>query len=198
MRYPDDHKAETHKRIVRAAARLFRERGYDGVGVDAIMSEAGLTAGGFYAHFRSKEALFDEAIAEALGRGGALTTAKAHSESGSADGLTPLRLLVNSYLSRQHRDMVADGCPLPSLTPDVARSSEHTRAEYEQQVQRYLAQIAALLPGGSSAADDRSLAVLVQCVGGLMLARAVNDEDFSNRILKTCRKAAMMIGEQDL
>ncbi len=190
MRYPNQHKAETRKKIVTAAARLFRERGYDGVGVDAIMNEVGLTAGGFYAHFPSKKALFAEAVTTALDRGEALRAAK------SIDPKDSLRALINGYLSRTHRDMVGEGCPLPVLTPDVARSDADTRESYEQQFLHYLGEIEALLPEGSTASHDRALAFMAQCVGGLMLARAVKDEQLSNRILKACRQAATKICEQ--
>ena len=190
MRYSTEHKAETRKRILTAAARLFRERGYDGVGVDTIMNEVGLTVGGFYAHFPSKKALFAEAVTTALDRGEALRAAK------SVDPKDSLRALINGYLSRTHREMVGEGCPLPVLTPDVARSDGATRASYEQQFLHYLGEIEALLPEGSIAPRDRALALMAQCVGGLMLARAVKDEQLSNRILKACRQAATKICEQ--
>ena len=191
MRYPTQHKAETRKKILAAAARLFRERGYDGVGVDAIMNEVGLTAGGFYAHFPSKEALFAEAVTTALSKGQVLRRAK----SASADPADSLRALINGYLSRSHRDMVGEGCPLPVLTPDVARSDAATRESYEQQFLYYLSEVEALMPQGSTVSRDRALALMAQCVGGLMLARAVNDEELSNRILKACRQAASKICE---
>jgi TetR/AcrR family transcriptional repressor of nem operon len=196
MRYSNQHKAETRKKIIAAAARLFRERGYDGVGVDAIMNEVGLTAGGFYAHFSSKEALFAEAVTQALGAGKAVRAVR----GAGTDPADSLRALINGYLSRKHRDMVGEGCPLPVLTPDVARSDASTRESYEQQFLYYLNEVEALLPQSStashdSASHDRALALLAQCVGGLMLARAVKDEELSNRILKACRQAATKICE---
>lgn len=170
---------------------MFRERGYDGVGVDAIMNEVGLTAGGFYAHFSSKEALFAEAVTQALGAG---KTVRAVKRAGT-DPADSLRALINGYLSRKHRDMVGEGCPLPVLTPDVARSDASTRESYEQQFLYYLSEVEALLPQGSTSSHDRALALMAQCVGGLMLARAVKDEELSNRILKACRQAATKICE---
>ena len=191
MRYSNHHKAETRKKILDAAARLFRERGYDGVGVDAIMNEVGLTAGGFYAHFPSKQALFAEAVTQALGAGKRARAVK----GAGADPADSLRALINGYLSRKHRDMVGEGCPLPVLTPDVARSDAPTRESYEQQFLYYLGEIEALLPQGATNTHDRSLALMAQCVGGLMLARAVKDEELSARILKACRQAATKICE---
>ena len=189
MRYPKEQKAETRARIVTAAARLFRESGYDGVGVDAIMSEAGLTAGGFYSHFSSKEALFAEAMATALDPGKALRATR-----GTALGATdPVGALIKGYLSRTHRDTVADGCPLPALTSDVARKSDATREGYERQVVRFVNEIEALLPEAPPPSRDRALAIVAQCVGGLMLSRAVKNEKLSDQILKSSRLAALAV-----
>jgi len=185
MRYPREHKAETRKRILSAAARLFRERGYDGVGVDAIMNEVGLTAGGFYSHFDSKETLFSEAIATALAEG--------KSASAALAGMDPLQAMIKSYLSRTHRDQIASGCPLPSLTQDVARSGDATRESYEQQFLRYLAAIEAMLPEDAEHKRETALAVAAQCIGGLMISRAVKDEKLSDQILKASRRAASKV-----
>lgn len=195
MRYAQEHKAGTRRKILTAAARLFREFGYDGIGVDAIMAEAGLTAGGFYAHFPSKRALFDEALALALEAGKNVQTAAA-TKSAGADETGRLRLMIKSYLSRQHRDQIADGCPLPALTPDVVRGGEASRENYERQLLQYVTRLESLLPASASAKRDTALALMAQCVGGLMLARAVKDEQLSDRILKACRRAALKLGEE--
>lgn len=201
MRYPKHQKVETRRRILDAAARLFRESGYDGVGVDAIMNEAGLTAGGFYSHFASKEALFSEAMTAALAPGKTLRAAKSANGSSSATGsagtaVDPLASLIKGYLSRAHRDAVADGCPLPALTSDVARKSAGTRRSYERQFLNYVKDIEALLPKDSERGREQALALVAQCVGGLMLSRAVKDEKLSDQILKSCRNAAMELFEK--
>jgi TetR/AcrR family transcriptional repressor of nem operon len=193
MRYGQEHKAKTRQKILKAAARLFREFGYDGVGVDAIMAEAGLTAGGFYAHFPSKRALFDEALVTAVAGTNAPQAAAKGAGAASADDAGRLRMTIKSYLSRQHRDQVADGCPLPALTPDAARGGEASRENYERQLLQYVKRLEALLPEGAAARRDMALALMAQCVGGLMLARAVNDEQLSDRILKACRQAALKL-----
>jgi TetR/AcrR family transcriptional repressor of nem operon len=187
MRYPKEQKTETRGRIVDAAARLFRENGYDGVGVDAIMSEVGLTAGGFYSHFPSKESLFREAMATALAPSRTLRATR----NPSTAGIDPLVALIKGYLSRAHRDAVGEGCPLPSLTTDVARKSDATRESYEQQFLSYADEMESLLPEGSAHTRETALAVLAQCVGGLMLSRAVKDQKLSDQILKSCRDAAL-------
>jgi TetR/AcrR family transcriptional repressor of nem operon len=193
VRYPKEQKAKTRVRILNAAARLFRESGYDGVGVDAIMNEAGLTAGGFYSHFSSKETLFAEAMATALDPGNTLRASK-NSALAASD---PLAALIRGYLSRTHRDTVAGGCPLPALTADVARKSDATRESYERDFLRYVNEIEALLTESSVPARERALAIVAQCVGGLMLSRAVKNEKLSDQILKSCRLAAMTIREDE-
>ena len=193
MRYPKEQKAETRGRILIAAARLFRESGYDGVGVDAIMNEAGLTAGGFYSHFSSKETLFAEAMATALDPSNTLRATKSPALAAS----DRLAALIRGYLSRTHRDTVAGGCPLPALTADVARKSDTTRESYERDFLRYVNEIEGLLPEGSVPPRERALAIVAQCVGGLMLSRAVKSEKLSDQILKSCRLAAMTIREDE-
>lgn len=152
------------------------------------MNELGLTAGGFYAHFPSKEALFAEAMAASLDGEKRL---RASSRRASIED--PLKDLVFSYLSRTHRDHISEGCPLPALTADVARASQTTRETYEQKLLSFLRNVESVLPAGAS--SDTAIAVIAQCVGGLMISRAVSDEELSNRILKACRAAAMKISK---
>lgn len=192
MRYSPEHKQQTRQKILEAAGRLFREKGYNGVGVDAIMAEVGLTAGGFYAHFSSKEALFVEAVATAL-------KTRANSLSSNFQGQDEsvwLHTLINSYLSRSHRDLQAEGCPFPALTPDIARSDPKTRARYEKYLLAFMTQIENRLPEDSIPKEERSAALAALMIGGLMMSRAVNDSEFSNRILKACRQTAKRICEQ--
>jgi TetR/AcrR family transcriptional regulator, transcriptional repressor for nem operon len=155
------------------------------------MNEAGLTAGGFYAHFASKEALFAEAMTVALNpdKGPRATT------SSTLGAIDPLGGLIKGYLSRTHRDSVSNGCPLPALTSDVARKSDATRESYERQFLRFLNKIEELLPEDSTSSREQALAIIAQCVGGLMLSRAVKNEKLSDQILRSCRMAAMKIRE---
>jgi len=190
VRYPKKQKAETRVRILQAAARLFRESGYDGAGVDAIMAEAGLTAGGFYSHFRSKEALFAEAMTTALEPQHMLSSTLGPSRD-------PLVSLIKSYLSRTHRDMTGAGCPLPAVTSDVARKGDSTRQAYERQFLKYVDEIETMLADHSGESRERALAIIAQCVGGLMLSRAVKNSKLSDQILRACRSAAMEIGDVD-
>lgn len=192
MRYAKDHKEATRKKILDAASRLFREKGYDGIGVDAIMNEAGLTAGGFYSHFASKEALFAEALGNAYDeRNQSLQTSLKN-----ADNTQDLQNLIYGYLSRTHRDMTADGCIFPTLTTDVMRGSNETRASYENRLQKFISSIETRLPESETPERERAIAVLVQLIGGVMLARAVNDQQLSSDILKACRQAAIKVSTE--
>src|SRR5262245_24090363 len=154
------------------------------------MAEVGLTAGGFYSHFRSKEDLFAEAMVTALEPQKMLNAARGPSHD-------PLVTLVKSYLSRTHRDMTGSGCPLPAVTSDVARKSDSTREAYERQFLKYVNEIEAMLSDDSGASREKALSIIAQCVGGLMLSRAVKDSKLSDQILRACRSAALEIGEID-
>lgn len=157
------------------------------------MNEVGLTAGGFYAHFASKEALFAEAMTTALDPTKSLRTNRREDATSPTD---PLDDLIRGYLSRKHRDNVGNGCPLPALTSDVARQSDATRESYERQIVRFLNEIERLLPEGSASSRERALAIISQCVGGLMLSRAVVNEKLSDQILRSSRHAASRISEK--
>lgn len=181
--------------ILEAASRLFRERGYDGVGVDAIMAEVGLTAGGFYAHFPSKKALFAESLTNAYeARNETLSAQASFSEDTQY-----LQNLIFSYLSRTHRNMTSEGCIFPALTADVGRGDDETRESYEARLNEFLSTIEAQLPNAGAPPDqgtrERAIGVLVQMIGGILIARAVKDEKLSTDILKACRQAAMKLSE---
>ena len=174
MRVTQAKAAESRDRIVAAAARLFRERGIDGVGIDAIMEAAGLTHGGFYRHFRSKDDLAAEAVGLVLPRG----TAPADDLAGYAA----------RYLSVAHRDDPGRGCVMAALGCDAARGGAGVRRRFAQLVS---AQVARFVPwfGGPDRPDARTRAIagLSAMVGALVLARAVDDPALSEEILAAVR-----------
>ncbi len=188
MRYAKDHKQLTRRRIVEAAARSFRSRGYRAAGVDQVMDAAGLTPGGFYAHFPSKQAL----LAETLGL--SLEQARAQLFSG-LEGMESsdwLRAVVGRYLSRTHRDQPAGGCSLPALAGEIAREGQAPRAALQAYLQQLVAELAPRTPAASGLdPEDRVLATLALLSGALMLARAVPDEELSDRILRAARRLAV-------
>lgn len=187
MRYAAGHKQRTHARIVETASRLFKEGGYVGVGVDVVMKAVGLTPGGFYAHFSSKEALLAETLTLALKR------MKEWLLTGIEDreGLPWLREIVRRYLSRIHRDAVAGGCPMPALMADVSRSGDVARQTFETHLRQLVAEFEEKMPRTLGSAYDRALATIALFVGGVLLARAVKGPKFSGRILRACRLLAI-------
>jgi len=180
MRYSPGQRKNTHERIVLAASRIFREQGYRGTGVDAAMKAAGMTAGGFYAHFPSKEALFAESLLAAF-RGFRKRLFASRARRGSTSGE-----LICRYFEAQSRDEPDGGCPIPALAADVARSSGAVRETFEQEVQKMAAALAARLPGQKDDPGDAALAILALGAGGVLLSRAVKTPALADRIREAC------------
>jgi len=174
-------KAKTHKRIVSIASRKFREQGLAGVGIAELMKEAGLTVGGFYKHFDSRDDLVAEAVSSAFGGWKRRVDA-------AASGGPPVSLakLIDSYLDVAHRDNPGTGCAFSALAPEIARSDKRTRAVTSEQVRNDIQLIATLLPGEDKrAARSRAILTFSALVGAMSLARAVSDEALSREILET-------------
>ncbi len=189
MRYPKDHKARTRKRILETAARAFREKGLDGVGVADLMAEAGLTHGGFYAHFASKDALIAEACQQAL----AATVDTLEFRARTAPAGDGLRTIVRTYLSRSHRDDPARGCVVASLAGELARQPAKTRGAVTAELGRLVALIARELPPGdgddAARRERRALGLAASLVGAIALARLVDDDaQLSDQILEAARR----------
>jgi TetR/AcrR family transcriptional repressor of nem operon len=184
VRYPAGHKEQTRARILRAAGRGFRRVGYHAAGVDQVMEGAGLTAGGFYAYFRSKEALLAEALTAAATEAGVPLDEDLKGVAGRAR----LQAFVESYLSPSHLHRSDSGCPLPALVSEVARAGGPVKASFEAIVRDLVARLRD--PEGEGLSENRALAIVALCVGGLGVARAVQDEAFRDRILAACRDLA--------
>jgi TetR/AcrR family transcriptional repressor of nem operon len=174
-------KAASHERIVKVASRRIRRDGVDNVGVAELMSQAGLTHGGFYRHFDSRDELMAEAIAEALEQG-----AERFRTSAAAGGHAALGAIIDGYLSRFHRDKPETGCAVAALPGDIARADPRCREAYARQVRSYIAVLTELMPAGD--ADDAQL-ILAALIGGLVLARAVGDRALSDEILDRVARA---------
>src|SRR3954470_10441351 len=186
MRYDKDHKARTRERILEEAAKAIRASGPAGVSVGGLMKKAGLTHGGFYAHFGSKEDLVAEAIAHMFGgpytNFAALTEGKPPAEA--------LASYVDFYLSPRHRDARDRGCPLPALSGDLARMPASARARFGEGVERLRAAIAGLLTAmGRDDPDTLAASAIAEMVGAIALARATDDAARSEEILAATRKA---------
>jgi len=173
-------KAESHERIVRIAAEKFREAGIEGIGVADLMKEAGLTHGGFYRHFGSRDELVAEAVESALAQG-----ARRLGRVVETSGEQAFEALVDAYLNKQHVDRRSSGCALVALASDVVRCGSRTRAAYTRQVRDYLGMFAELLQPLGPDARRRAITALSALVGALALARAVDDEDLCREVLES-------------
>ena len=180
MRYSNEHKAETRRRVLKEAAQEIRAKGPDGVAVAAVMARAGLTHGGFYAHFESKDAMIADAIGtmfdDARGRSDAIEQ--------TSDPRAALKAYIDFYLSPAHRDRRERGCPLPALSGDLARSGEQQRARFGKGMEALTMRLAKVLGGiGIAEAHAEGSAMLAQMVGAVALSRAVADPAQSDAIL---------------
>ena len=181
MGYSKAQKTRTHKRIVSIASKRFREKGLAGFGIAELMKEAGLTVGGFYKHFGSREDLVAEAVNSAFaGWQRRLDAAKSGGPSMS------LATLIDGYLSEAHRDNPGTGCAFSALAPEIARSDKRTRSLTSEWVRNDVQLIATFLPDRDKrAARSRAILIFSALVGAMSLARAVSDEALSSEMLKT-------------
>jgi TetR/AcrR family transcriptional repressor of nem operon len=179
--YSKAQKARTHTRIVAIASKRFREKGLAGFGIAELMKEAGLTVGGFYKHFDSRDDLVAEAVNSAFGGW------KRRVDAAKSGGLpVSYETLIDDYLNEAHRDNPGTGCAFSALAPEIARSDKRTRALTSGQVRNDIQLIAALRPAKDKRrARSRAILTFSALVGAMALARAVSDQTLSREILKT-------------
>ena len=179
MKVSREQAAQNRERILDAAARLFRERGFEGIGVADLMKEAGLTHGGFYGHFSSK----DDLIAQASAR--ELTRSLEHwSNFAGRASDDPLSAVAGTYLTRSHRDNPGTGCVLAALGPDVSRQGPAVRHAVTDYVRSVVDLLVKLVPGKSKAARrQKAVSTYATLVGAMVLGRAVDDRTLSQEIL---------------
>lgn len=185
MKVSKEQAAENRERVVQTAAKLFRERGYNGIGVADLMKSAGLTHGGFYGNFGSKEALMAEAASLAVN-----TSLAEWDKKVARHPDAPLDAITRAYLSTAHRDHPGQGCTIAALGADVARLSPEVRAAMTDGVARQIDKLAALMPDGS--ADQKrqdALATYAAMVGALVISRSVSDEALSEEVLAAALQA---------
>jgi TetR/AcrR family transcriptional regulator, transcriptional repressor for nem operon len=183
MGYSKRDKAATHERVVGVAAKRFRELGLDGIGVADVMQEAGVTVGGFYKHFHSRDELVVEALAAAF-----------HDLDRWEEHAGTLTALLGNYLSAEHRDAPGTGCALGALVGDMSRASRSARAVYTARVKRSLAHAAGLVPAkGASQRRARAMLMLSAMLGAINLARAVSDPALSREILEQTRDQLLSV-----
>src|SRR6195256_3652668 len=188
MRYSREHKLETHARIVKKASVQLREKGAHGVGVADLMKDAGLTHGGFYAHFDSREALVVEAFAHAMDR----STERWRKLAEQTPLEKRLATIVESYLTPGHRDDPGHGCAIATLSSEIARESPRTRKAFAARLEQMIDMLAEQIPDvPRKAARKQAMAVLATLMGTLVLARVAGNGDFSDEILGAGREALL-------
>lgn len=175
----------THERIVEVAARAIRRSGYAGTGVADIMKEAGLTHGGFYAHFPSREVL----LAEAADRAGAEAVALSEQIAASVPPEQALPAMVRAYLSKEHREAIETGCPVSALGSEMPRQAPVVRRAATRRIKEMIDVVARQLPDwGEPGAHEQALLTVATMVGTLVLARAVDDAKLSDSFLEAALK----------
>ena len=187
MRYSREHKQETHARIVRKASVRLREKGAHGIGVADLMKEAGLTHGGFYPHFDSRDALVIEAFVYAMDR------SLEHWRK-VADETPPekrLAMIIETYLSPTHRDDPGHGCAITSLGAEIARESPKTRRAFAAKMEQLIELIAEQIPDGPKAARKQATALLATMMGTLVLSRIAGSGEFADEVLQAGKEAAL-------
>jgi len=196
MPYPQDHRQETREKILASARRLFNRNGLSEVSIDAVMAGAGLTRGGFYSYFDSKEELYAEAITA--------FTRRFPSEPWQCSlGMPPpadrplAATIVDTYLSREHFEDVEGSCPMLGLPSDVARGGTSVKAAYREVLGMMVGAFSANLGPDRKAARERALGIAALCVGGMVLARAVDDPALADDLREAARKMAQSIGAWD-
>jgi TetR/AcrR family transcriptional repressor of nem operon len=184
MRYDPSHKQETKARVLKAAARALREKGPEGVGVAEVMRSAGLTHGGFYAHFPSKDAFLAASLKEAF------VQAAERLEKTTAD-LSPREALgayIDFYVSAVHRDSSTGGCAIVALNSELPRQSKKFRAVFDAGVKRIIARLADWIGAtGFLRADQLAVSTFSAMVGAVALSRAVSDPKLSDELLNEAR-----------
>jgi len=185
MRYAESHREETHRKLLKLAAAALREKGPDRLGVADVMKAAGLTHGGFYAHFKSKDAFLSETLAEIF--------AQSQRRVGRMlEGLPPKHALatyIDFYVSTRHRDDPSSGCPITALNSDLPRQSRKFRSTFDSGVNR-LSDLLAKLIDDAQVADAKRIApaILAAMAGAVALSRTISDPQLSDDLLASTRE----------
>ncbi len=181
-------KAEENRRnVIETSSQLFREKGFDGVGVSTLMQAAGLTHGGFYKQFKSKDDLIAQATEVALEQTRERIASVVHDDKQRA-----FETVVRNYLSDQHRNAMSDGCALAALGPDVARHGPKVRHVMQHGIEQYVSLLEQTVQADNAdAGRDKAISTLATLVGALVLARAVEDRGLSDEILEAATRSVL-------
>lgn len=185
MRYRPEHKVQIHQKIVRDASQRVRVEGLTGAAVSAVMRDAGLTHGGFYKHFGSKDELLMESVREAFRE-------IADSLAQAAENSSPevaWKTIVKAYLSPKHCDHAERGCPLAALAPELARADETMKGKIQEEMTKYKTQMLRFMPGRRAAEKERNFVVIFSTMlGAIAIARILSDPAERSRVLASARE----------
>ncbi len=189
MRVSRAQAAENRQNVIDVASRLFREHGFDGIGLKDLMEGAGMTQGAFYKQFASKEDLAAQASARAMG-----CASRRWVDAAAANPEDPLGAIIAFYLSKEHRDAKMEGCPLVALGGDAARQSADVKASFEAGIKAHVQFLSRLLSNADEKPDGKAMAILSTMVGAVTLSRVVNDPDLAQSILNAAAESVREVG----
>jgi TetR/AcrR family transcriptional regulator, transcriptional repressor for nem operon len=195
MPYPHGHHEKTKKKIVASARKLFNRFGFDGVSINAIMEDADLTRGVFYTYFDSKSDLYAEVLECFFTDPGWKNTWKGFHIDLTAADIGPQ--IVRAYLSRQHLENVANSCPMVALPSDVARNGPNAKKAFERVFKAMVRTLERGLQDGKQPPQTTAQAIAAMCVGGMVIARAVEDHNFADQLRKAALTIALELGGWD-
>jgi TetR/AcrR family transcriptional regulator, transcriptional repressor for nem operon len=185
MRYRPEHKVETRQKIVKDASRRVRAEGVTGAAVSAVMRDAGLTHGGFYKHFGSKDELLMESLSEAFGE----TADRLVHIGEQSPPQTAWKAIVKAYLSQEFCDHVEYGCPLTALAPELARADKTTKAQTFEELKKYKSRILPFMPGQRTADKERAFfSIFSTMIGAIEIARMLPEPAMREKVLATARE----------
>lgn len=188
MRYKPEQKQQTAANILAAAERGFRLGGYGGIGVDGLAQEAGVTSGAFYKHYSSKAAVFEAAVNAGMQK---FESNIEGIQASHGDGW--LKAVADYYLSREHRENIAEGCVVPGLSGEVSRSTDQVRNDYQDGLKRIAERVAAGLTDADDDSKSHAWAILAMLAGGVLMSRAVQDEKLADEISKAVHDTVFSI-----
>jgi TetR/AcrR family transcriptional regulator, transcriptional repressor for nem operon len=195
MPYPPEHRKLTKMRILQSAQSLFNRRGFEQVSIAEVMAKAGLTRGGFYSYFKSKTDLYVETVSLGLNTVARLRRLEeASGTAAKAANVEAAQRTVRAYLSRQHFDDLEGSCPLAALPSDVLRSEPVVKQAFESVFRSLVETFERALGDGAQLARDRALAIASLCVGGMVVARSLNDDAFADELRHGAIRAAFQLG----
>ena len=192
MPYPSGHRDEVRKRIVQSARKLFNRSGFENVSVNQIMAEAGLTRGGFYSYFASKSDLYSEALQCFFTDPNWKNSWEGvHVDLAANDAGAQI---VRAYLSRQHFDDVENSCPMVALPSDVARSGQGAKRAFETVFKAMVGALENGLRNGNRGDHTTAMGIAALCVGGMVVARSIDDHALADDLREACMEVALKLG----